>query len=176
MTATPRNLAFTLIIVGIGPLVGCGTGSEPTAVPTLVALTIQASDTCTVGTGGLPLSNYTVVMRDERSGSDWLFLENRDVGPRDQSLMLRLTASAGMMTGKISGPAIIATDGGRMTVLPNGDVVMTAPRRGRTERGTADLRRRSQTAAVTWTASPATTGCVSCCPEHHEALVSAMLI
>jgi hypothetical protein len=130
MTATPRNLAFTLIIVVIGPLVGCGTGSEPTAVPTLVALTIQASDTCTVGTGGLPLSNYTVVMRDERSVSEWLFLENRDVGPRDQSLMLRLTASAGMMTGKISGPAIIATDGGRMTVLPNGDVAMTATAEG----------------------------------------------
>jgi hypothetical protein len=112
---------------------GCGSSVAPTETPPLVTLSIEASASCQIGDGGLPLRSYVITMRDERSGNDWLFMENRDPGgPREQSLMLRLELASGSLLGNIQGPAIIAADAGRMTVFPDGTVSATATPTGLT--------------------------------------------
>jgi hypothetical protein len=110
--------------------VGCGSGVEPTKPPALALLTIEASDTCRIGAGGLPAKSYAVTMQDQRTGNEWLFVENRDPGgPREQVLVLQLEPSVDSLTGRISGPAIISTALGRMTVYPVGTVTASATTR-----------------------------------------------
>ena len=105
----------------------CGAGVPPTKTPTLTLLTIEASDSCAIGAGGLPMKSYVVTMRDERLGDDWLFVENRELsGPREISLILRLQRSGADFSGTMFGPAIISTEIGQMTVYPNGTVTATA--------------------------------------------------
>ena len=121
-TAATGAVALTALLT-----FGCGHGVEPSKASRLTLMTITASDSCRVGADGLPLHDYPVTMQDRRSGSDWLFAENRDPGgPREQVLVLSLQEGATSLTGRISGPAIITTDLGRMTVHPDGMVTAYA--------------------------------------------------
>jgi hypothetical protein len=90
--------------------VACGTGPEPTQVPAVTTLTIEPSTSCTIGDRGLPLSSYVISMQDQRSGTVWRFVENRDPGgSREPLLTLNLRSDNGSLVGTLSGPAIIDT-------------------------------------------------------------------
>ena len=95
-------------------------------MPTLTALTIEASTRCQIGSEGLPFKSYSVIVQDQRDGDAWRFIENRDLlGPREQLLILDLQRGPSVVTGSLSGPAIIVTSAGRVTVFPDGTVTAT---------------------------------------------------
>ncbi len=125
-------IAFPAALAGVA----CSNGLQPTPALTtrtarasrglVIPLTIQASDSCKVGDGGLPLKKYTVMMQEVRSSSasHWTLAEDRAVGPKDIQLVLRLNAGADPMTGTMSGPALIETELGTTTVYPSGAVTV----------------------------------------------------
>jgi hypothetical protein len=95
-------------------------------MPTLTALTIEASPRCQIGSEGLPFKSYLIIVQDQRDGDAWRFVENRDPGgPREQLLVLDLQRGSGLVTGRLSGPAVIVTSAGRVTVVPEGNVAAT---------------------------------------------------
>jgi len=126
--------ALALALIGMPLASACGGGASdaPTPLPTLCALTIEASASCTVGGSGIPYASYQVVMQDKRSTGTWRFVENREAGgPRDEVMTLSLEGAGASMTGSLQGPAIIQTPGGRVTVVarPLG-VALTAANTG----------------------------------------------
>jgi hypothetical protein len=120
------GMCLTAIVAAVLVSCGCGGAVAPSNAPALALLTIEASDSCSIGTGALPLKSYTVTMQDQRAGNDWMFRENRDPGgPRELLLIVRLQLSSSVLTGRIDGPAIITTQFGRMTVYPVGTATAT---------------------------------------------------
>ena len=106
----------------------CGGVIEPTKPPpALAVLLIEASDSCSIGSGGIPLKSYSVTMRDRRSGNDWFFPENDDTGgPLDEKLSLQLTVfPVGMVTATTNTTTEVAgTWSGRLAAwITNGGSV-----------------------------------------------------